>query len=70
MCSKKHEIKKTGIYEVMEASKQSGTISVIEKECKCVIKLPEELEDNRSMMAASQYESLYPEPSTGDIIML
>lgn len=46
MCSKKHQLRKNGIETVLKASYQSGTIDSIEKEFKCVVKLPQELQQD------------------------
>jgi len=44
MCSKKHQLRKTGIQSVLKTSYQSGMIDSIEKEFKCVVKLPQDLQ--------------------------
>ena len=61
MCSKKHFLKRTGIYEVLEFSKHSGMLSAIERECKCIIKLPKELESAITQNVAD-YEVIDAEP--------
>lgn len=60
MCSKKHFLKRTGIHAVLEAAKHSGTISAIEKETRCVIKLPQDIDESISAML-SDYEVIEPE---------
>lgn len=50
MCSKKHQLRKNGITSVLQSSHQAGTIDSIEKEFKCVIRLPPELQQDASQL--------------------
>lgn len=65
MCSKKHFLKRTGIHAVLEAAKHSGTISGIEKETRCIIKLPHDIDESISVML-SDYEVIEPEITEGN----
>ena len=68
MCSKRHTLKRTGIHSVLEASKHTGTISAIEKENKCIIKLPQEIDESVSVML-SDFEVIEPEMLEGNIML-
>lgn len=69
MCSKKHFLKRTGIHAVLEAAKHSGTISGIEKETRCIIKLPHDIDESISVML-SDFEVIEPEITEGNVSVL
>ncbi|KAH3872402.1 hypothetical protein DPMN_035618 [Dreissena polymorpha] len=57
---KKHTLKKLGVCSVLRTAKLSGTITTLEKSHRCVIKLPQELE-NTDTFLRSTYEIVEPE---------
>ncbi|WAQ95722.1 PAR14-like protein [Mya arenaria] len=66
MCNKKHTLRKIGIHSVLRTAKLSGTITSLEKECKCVVRLPAALEEDTTYML-SDYEVVEPEFIAGDL---
>ena len=44
ICSKKHQLRRTGIRNVLEVFQQRGSIGDIEKEFRCLVKLPPQLD--------------------------
>ncbi|XP_052266746.1 protein mono-ADP-ribosyltransferase PARP14-like isoform X2 [Dreissena polymorpha] len=62
---KKHTLKKLGVCSVLRTAKLSGTITTLEKSHRCVIKLPQELE-NTDTFLRSTYEIVEPEIICGD----
>ncbi|KAL4240940.1 Poly (ADP-ribose) polymerase [Mactra antiquata] len=68
MCSKKHQLRRVGIHSVLEASKQSGTISAIEKDCRCVIKLPQDIDASINAMF-SDFEVIDTDTREDDFVV-